>query len=117
MSPDKPPYYPLDKRNLAESVARALLEQNISALPPETVFGGPGVYAIYYTGDHPAYKTIALRNRNGAFEIPIYVGKADPPGKRKGGFGLGQSTKPVLFNRLVEHGETIAPGCGGLSRP
>lgn len=41
------PYNPLDKRNLAESVASAMLHTPVQKLPPEP-FIGAGVYAIYY---------------------------------------------------------------------
>ena len=82
------PFNPLDKRNLAESVACAMLQRPISKLPPNP-FIGAGIYAIYYTGNFPMYEKIAIKNRNGSFAQPIYVGKAVPAGARKGGFGLG----------------------------
>lgn len=106
MSPDKP-YNPLDKKNLAESVVRALLEEPASILPPGASFEGAGLYVIYYTGDFPAYGPISEANRNGAFQTPIYAGKADPPGKRKGAFGLETPPGSVLYKRLTEHAATI----------
>src|SRR5438552_9719634 len=39
---------------------------------------------------------------------PIYVGKAVPPGARKGGFGLSTAPGPALFKRLNEHKSSIA---------
>lgn len=102
------PYNPLDKRNLAETTAKALLARRVGPLPPPEPFVGAGIYAIYYTGDFPAYRRIAERNRGGRFEAPIYVGKAIPPGARKGGYGLGESPGRVLFNRLREHAESIS---------
>ena len=42
------PFNPLDKRNLGESVANALIETQIQPLPPMP-FVGAGVYAIYFT--------------------------------------------------------------------
>ena len=39
------PYNPLDKRNLGESVAGAMLKSEIHPLPPEK-FKGAGIYAI-----------------------------------------------------------------------
>jgi hypothetical protein len=65
------------------------------------------VYAIYYTGDFPAYSAISARNHDGAWALPIYVGKAVPPGSRKGGMGLGDNPGQVLFKRLREHLESI----------
>jgi len=49
--PDSPGQYnPLDKRNLAKSVADALLQQTLGPLPPQERFLGAGIYAIYYAG-------------------------------------------------------------------
>ena len=75
---DKPvlePFNPLDKRNLGESVADALLETEARPLPPEP-FIGAGMYAIYYTGSFSAYGRLSEVNRNGQFRCPVYVGKA-----------------------------------------
>jgi hypothetical protein len=101
------PFNPLDKRNLGESVAAALLQQRVGPLPPNAAFVGAGVYAIYYTGDFGGYRYLAERNQNDRYELPIYVGRAVPPGARKGGFGLGTAPGNVLFNRLRQHANTI----------
>lgn len=109
MSKDIPeliPFNPLDKRNLAESIAEKILLQPISPMPPSR-FIGAGVYALYYTGGFPLYQKIAEKNRNNLFMQPIYVGKAVPPGARKGGFGLGEKPGMVLFQRLNEHAKSI----------
>lgn len=42
-----PPFNPLDKTNLGESVAEAMLQQHVSSMPPTESFFGAGVYAIY----------------------------------------------------------------------
>jgi len=55
-------YNPLHKKHLGKSVAEALLERAIVALPPER-FSGAGIYAIYYTGNYPAYKHILRKMR------------------------------------------------------
>jgi hypothetical protein len=102
------PFNPLDKRNLGESVAGALLKQALGPLPASKRFLGAGIYAIYYTGNFKAYRNVAEQNRNGRFEQPIYVGKAVPPGARKGGFGLNTAPGPALFKRLNEHASSIA---------
>lgn len=103
--PEKP-YNPLEKKNLAVSVAEAMLSKPIFQLPPNP-FNGAGIYAIYYTGDFDAYKPIAEKNRGGKFEAPIYVGKAVPAGARKGGFGLDLDPGNVLYGRLNEHATSI----------
>jgi hypothetical protein len=100
------PFNPLDKKNLGESVAAALLEQPVNTLPPDP-FVGAGIYAIYYTGAFPPYAQIVERNRAGKFEQPIYVGKAVPAGARKGGFGLGDDPGQALYKRIAEHSESV----------
>ncbi|HET9364055.1 MAG TPA: Eco29kI family restriction endonuclease [Candidatus Angelobacter sp.] len=101
------PFNPLDKRHLGESVAGALLDRSLGPLPPEKSFIGAGIYAIYYTGDFSPYRPLAEMNRNKAGERPIYVGKAVPPGARKGGFGLGTAPGTALYSRLREHARSI----------
>lgn len=103
----EPLYNPLDKRNLGVSVADALLARPITPLPPNESFVGAGIYAIYYVGGYPAYQPISNKNRSHKFKAPIYVGKAVPPGARKGGFGLDTPSGNVLFKRLSEHAENI----------
>ena len=100
------PFNPLDKRNLGESVADALLETEALPLPPEP-FIGAGVYAIYYTGPFSAYGLLSEVNRDGQFRCPIYVGKAVPPGARKGGLGLDVDHGQALYKRLAEHAESV----------
>lgn len=104
---EKPPYNPLDKRNLGVSVAGALLDQEVEPLGSVARFTGAGVYAIYYAGDFECYQPIARLNQGGNFGLPIYVGKAVPAGARKGVFGLESTTTQALYKRIVEHSETI----------
>lgn len=101
------PFNPLDKRHLGESVAKALLDRPKGPLLPEKGFTGAGIYAIYYIGEFPPYRPLAERNRDRTNERPIYVGKAVPPGARKGGFGLGMAPGPALYLRLREHARSI----------
>ena len=85
-------------------MAIALLEQPRADLTLDHRFKGAGIYAIYYTGDYPAYEAV----RCGADrEVPIYVGKAVPQGARKGGFGLGISPGYVLYSRLMQHAQSV----------
>ena len=53
-------------------VVIALLAQERVPLQEIKPTYGSGVYAIYYTGQHPAYAEVA------GTETPVYVGKADP---------------------------------------
>jgi hypothetical protein len=102
------PFNPLDKTNLAESIADALLRRPISSLPPTSRFEGAGVYAIYYSGEFAPYAPIAARNQSPEPRLPIYIGKAVPPGARKGGFGLGADPGIALLKRLKEHAKSIS---------
>ena len=95
------PFNPLDKRNLGESVADALLETKAQPLPPES-FIGAGVYALYYTGSFSAYAQLAEINRNEQFRCPIYVGKAIPAGARKGCIGR--------YNGMTPQWDCLHPG-------
>ena len=105
MSPE-PPYNPLDKKNLGVSVADALLQREPVRLPPDR-FDGAGVYAIYYTGDFKPYAPIAQANRENKFLQPVYVGKAVPRGRRKGGIDSNENPGPVLSTRLRRHANSI----------
>ena len=105
------PFNPLDKRNLGESVAEALLQTKPVAMPPEP-FVGAGVYALYYVGPLPAYAVLSERNRNGQFRCPIYIGKAVPAGARKGGLGIDAEHGQALSKRLNEHAVSIQAADG-----
>lgn len=61
---------------------------------------GPGIYALFYTGPFDAYRPIS------GTDAPIYVGKAVPPGSRRGDDV--DIEKPVLRQRLREHARSIA---------
>lgn len=90
------PYNPLDKNHLADSIAREFFKRELHPLPPSP-FPGAGIYAIYYRGDFCLYNPIALscKKYESAVEkgiqpagitqpMPLYIGKSDPPGSRKG---------------------------------
>ncbi len=101
------PYNPLDKQRLGESVVAALMERPTAPLGEIDVFGGAGVYAIYYNGDFPLYSEYKTLNRSESKRFPIYVGKAVSPGARKGKFGLNDNPGAALFMRLKEHAQSI----------
>lgn len=101
------PFNPLDKKNLAASVAEALLKSEVHPLSKLPSFNGSGIYAIYYSGDFPAYNKITQLNCESKFELPIYVGKAVPSGSRKGGL-LKEGVDKSLYKRLKEHSESIS---------
>ncbi len=101
------PYNPLAKANLGESVADALLRGPVRPMNETSHLVGAGVYAIYYVGGFAAYAPISSRNVNGAFDQPIYVGKAVPRGARKGGTGFEAGKGSALRDRLRQHAASI----------
>ena len=100
------PFNPLDKMNLANSVGCALEDTDAQPLSSLERFEGSGVYALYYCGAFYAYAPLAKANQD-EFLVPIYVGKADSKGKRKGGFIEDSATGYALFNRLKDHKKSI----------
>jgi len=90
---------PSDPKTVGRMVSIALLAQPLVALGTVRPAYGSGVYAIYYSGDHPLYARIA------ATETPIYVGKADP---NNGDASTPREQGPRLTGRLIEHAGTIA---------
>ena len=106
------PYNPLDRVELGKSVERALLARPLVTLAgflarrPQK-FPGAGLYALYYVGPLEAYADIAPPRREPG-DVPIYVGRARPPGARQGALGLeSTASEPVLFDRLREHARSI----------
>ena len=95
-------YNPLDYDNLTRNCVQELLTRGSYTLPIEP-FDGADVYELFYTGDLEPYALI--RSRDAA--LPIYVGKAEPPGGRTG--VARQSSRPTraLFLRLREHANSI----------
>lgn len=96
-------YNPLTYQNLMAGLAthfEGIPEKPIRDAQGRTpVVQGPGVYAIYYSGDLEVYAPISDGKE------PIYVGKAVPPGARKG--GTPNTDAPVLHRRLREHAGSI----------
>ena len=105
------PYNPLEKRNLAESVQRRILQTDALSLgdrQARLATGGAGVYVIYYDGPFNLYSPIAEANRNGLWGAPIYVGKAIPEGQRVGsGIDSALTATRALNDRLLRHANSI----------
>lgn len=105
---DVRPFNPLDTKNLAIAVAKALLEKAARPLGDLPSFRGAGIYAIYYLGSFDTYQPMARVNRDRGFpRWPIYVGRAQPPGGRRGGFNLAATDTTALHGRLRKHAESI----------
>ncbi len=98
------PYNPLEKTNLGESIAQAILKSPVLPLSETSHLRGAGVYAIYYTGDLAWYKAVADKNKGGTFGQPIYIAKAIPKGGRKGGISDDAAAEgSALRDRLRQH--------------
>jgi hypothetical protein len=96
-------YDPLRRVNLGRSVQWALLARPPVRLDRLPIFDGCGIYALYYTGSLSLYAPISSAD----CEVPIYVGKADPEGGRKG-----LNVRPAwegrkLRNRIGQHGRKL----------
>ncbi len=100
---EEQPYNPLDRSRLGESIVAALLDQPCLALPPDP-FRGVGIYALYYQGDFTAYEAIS----SDGCETPIYVGKAEPQGRRTGLPSTRSAIGRRLFDRLRKHANSVA---------
>jgi hypothetical protein len=94
-------YNPLDYANLTRNCVQELMRRGPFVLPLDHSFERAGVYALFYRGEDKMYGKI----RSADATWPIYVGKAIPPGGRKGG-GEGGNSRP-LFGRLAEHTKSI----------
>lgn len=87
---------PLTFDNLMAGTVLQFERQEQKLLHSLSGIEGSGVYALYYKGKMTEYKPIAGTCR------PIYVGKAVPPGARKGG-AKPNFDYPALQKRLNEH--------------
>jgi len=97
------PFDPLQYDNIAKSIVHALFEMAPEGLGAVAPFEGAGIYALYYHGPFAAYARIA----GDSPATPIYVGKAIPPGGRKGADGLNPQAGKALSRRLREHAASI----------
>lgn len=93
-------YNPLELTELASTVESKLLKRPALPMEPFPMFGGAGIYAIFYSGSHPIYAPIS------GTLTPIYVGKAVPAGSRTG--RTSAKIKLPIRDRLGEHKNSIA---------
>lgn len=82
----------------AWTVVLALIAQPRVKLAEVLPEYGAGVYALYYTGDHPFYASVSRT------ETPIYVGKADPA---RGASRDVRTHDDNLTGRLLDHRRQI----------
>ncbi len=100
------PFDPLSVENIGVTLAIELLEQPVWQLPPPK-FVGAGVYAIYYSGTHPAYAgLVGLDNGVGGSKYPVYIGKATRENAKQG-FNPRPTAYAKIWERLTQHAESI----------
>ena len=97
---DSRTYNPLSVEELGRNAARALMAYPLCELPPPETFWGCGVYTIHYQGSFPSYRGMSDAE-------PIYVGKADPSGKRQGRWSVIRDGVRSLHSRLRNHATSI----------
>lgn len=101
LDPIQRPSFVFDPTNpefMAKLIGHTLLEQTRQPLELIPRFYGSGIYALYYKGDFDAYRLIRRS------EVPIYVGKADPPTPDA---KTCVEQGPKLASRLKEHAKSI----------
>ncbi len=101
------PFDPLAVENVGVTLAVELLEQKLYPLPPEDRVAGAGVYALYYSGNHPAYsRLVEMDTKKGGWKYPIYIGKAVRENAKQG-FNPRPSNRARLWDRLGHHAASI----------
>lgn len=93
-------YNPLDYASLSDVLARELMISDIMPLADIDPFYGDGVYALFYTGDFPAYRELAEVNREHPGSIPLYIGKASPSTLTGAQLDASNIDTPAAGNRL-----------------
>lgn len=98
---------PGNPRTIGAFIALALTYQQRRPLSERLSFYGAGVYALYYSGDHPVYGPIS------GSETPIYVGSA-VSSNHEATTAVEQGD--ALAQRLKHHRKTIVRGMGPEGR-
>ena len=91
-------------RSVVDEATEFFIQTPLQPLPLSTRFIGSGVYALYYLGGYQLYRELSKFNQNSC-TLPIYIGKAVPPGWRT---GRATSTATAdLYQRLREHARSL----------
>jgi hypothetical protein len=101
------PYNPLDLIALGESLLRELERNEPTPLEELTPFEGAGIYALYYLGSQPPYRSLGACNRDYGCRVPIYVGRSKDLGARQGLDPFEPVTSRALFGRVRDHLRSI----------
>jgi len=99
-------YDPLDYSSLARSCLVQLELQPMYRLPLSIAFNGAGVYALYYAGSFEPYSEYTPPEGQAPVR-PIYAGKAEPAGARKGAASGAATRGQELLSRLRQHAKSL----------
>ena len=99
-------FNPLDKQHLGESVRDALLRQPVLPIANLEPFHGAGIFAIYYTGDFDGYDLVSIRNINGKFGTPLYVGGAFSKSEIEEEL-IENEPGMAIYNQLLRHVKSL----------
>ena len=95
-----------------KDAVRAFNGSPVAPLPPPS-FAGSGVYALYCTASKGPYAKFGKEINRLEYKVPIYVGKAVPPGWRQSRQqGDDEDKSSSLCSRLNEHARSIEQGKG-----
>lgn len=102
------PFDPLAYENLGISIVNALNNAPLIPFSDLKEFTGVGIYAIYYTGDFPAYQILADLNRSTPGSQAIYIGKAEGDSSQTGAeLTYSEPTTKKLYSRVKKHRSSI----------
>lgn len=88
---------PLSDASLIKSCNAELFDRPSLSFSEIKAFEGAGIYSIHYSGDFSFYKHLDST-------LPIYIGKAVPPGARR---GTTVDKNKALYKRIKEHEKSI----------
>lgn len=97
-------------RSIVDDAINFINQTPVYTLPPEYKFIGVGVYALFYSGKFEHYVGLSINSDLSDLDdkqdlLPIYIGKAVPPGWRIA--RVKTSVESMLFNRLRQHAKSI----------
>ncbi len=96
-------YHNDDFSEMLKDAVRFFHGTPVFGIPPPESFSGSGVYALYYIGCKGLYSKFGKEINRTSYSVPIYVGKAVPPGWRQSRASGDRPQARSLFNRLVQH--------------
>jgi len=97
-----------DFAELLKDAVRFFHGTPVFGLPPPETFFGSGVYALYYIGREGIYKKFGETINRVGYAVPIYIGKAVPPGWRQSRATSDDTGKSKsLSSRLAQHAKNI----------